>query len=268
MSLRREKKGSRKNPTPRLLRKLTQMKMKTKAIAIKQDNSVDSFITKAIEANAPVETMERLFDLQRKWQADQARAAFVQAKATFQGDCPVIKKTKKVLNRDGKTVRYMYAPIDSVIEQIKKPIAENGLSYAWDVIKEGENMKVTCTLTHVKGHSETSTFEIPIVASEFMTSPQSYATAQTYAKRYTLLNVLGIGTAEEDTDANDTGHEKDAKSTKSKIVFRLKALGKSTETKEEVEEAVKKLTSLDLKEENYGEIADRLQVLVAENANA
>lgn len=235
---------------------------------IEKPTQVDSFIEKAIAQNAPVETLERLFSLHKEVKAEQAREAFVKALAEFQSVCPVIKKTKKVLNKDGNTVRYMYAPMDSVIEQIKKPLAQNGLSYSWDVVRGDNHMKVTCKLTHVMGHSETSTFEIPIVDSQFMTSPQSYATAQTYAKRYTLLNVLGIGTADEDTDSNDTEKEKDAKNEKAKIIFRLRTLGEKTGTKQEVEEAVQRLAKLPLKEDNYEEIVNRLQVIIQERNEA
>ncbi len=92
-----------------------------------------------------------------------------------------------------------------------------------DVEHKDAHMKVTCKLTHFKGHSETSTFEIPISKDQYMTEPQKYASAQTYAKRYTFTNVLGITTADEDTDATDVGEEGDVKSEKSKIVFLRKS---------------------------------------------
>jgi len=242
-----------------------------KAIAKKENveiTSVDSFIQQAIESKASVETLERLFTLHKEVKAEQAKQAFVEALTKFQASCPVIEKKKKVLNKDGRTVRYIYAPIDSVVEQIKKPLSKNNLSYRWEVErKESEkisHMKVSCKLTHILGHSENSDFEIPIIDSQFMSQPQSYATAQSYAKRYTLLNVLGIATADEDTDATDTGKDKGPKDIKSQIVFNLKALNQKTETKEEIIQAVKKLTQLDLVEKNYQEIKNRLEIKVIE----
>lgn len=231
-------------------------------MVVKKDE-VAGFISQAIEKNLPVETMERLFTLHKEVKSEHAREEFVSALADFQAECPVIKKTKQVLNKDGKTVRYSYAPIDSVIEQIKKTLADNGFSYNWDSVREEKHIKVVCKLTHKAGHFETSTFDIPIVPSEYMSSPQSYATAQSYAKRYTLLNVLGIGTAEEDNDARDTDN-KGTKSKKAKIMFLLRGLGKKTETKGDVENAVKKLTDMPLSEENYEEIVGRLEAITAE----
>jgi len=97
-----------------------------------------------------------------------------------------------------------------------------------------------------------------------MTSPQSYATAQSYAKRYTLLNVLGIGTADEDTDATDSDNNAEPQSQKSKIILLLRKLGRKTETKEEIEKAIKEITSLPLKEENYDVIIERLEITINE----
>ncbi len=227
--------------------------------------SVESFISKAIEAKAPVETIEKFFALMEKVKANQAKEAYVSALARFQATCPIIQKTKKVLNKDGRTVRYVYAPIDSIVEQIRASLASNGLSYRWNVENQPTMVKATCTITHVMGHNETSSFEVPIDPESYMTAPQRYASASTFARRYSLCNALGISTGDEDTDATDVNKEKDAKSVKAKIVFLLRSLKEDTKTKESIESAVKKLAQLDLKEENYGEIVSRLSVLVEES---
>ena len=117
------------------------------------------------------------------------------------------------------------------------------------------------------GHSEESSFEIPVDKSGYMTAPQQYASALTFAKRYALINVLGISTSEEDTDATTVNKEKDAKSVKARIVFILRKLEYETETKSQVEHAVKKLTNLELTEKNYGEIVSRLEAILSERQN-
>lgn len=220
---------------------------------------ITQLIEKAITSNVPVETLERLFALQKEYKADRAREAFVQAKAKFQSEVPVIKNDKRVLNKDGRTVRYQYSSLGYIAEQIKKPLANNGLAYSWDVVHENNHMRVAAKLTHSLGYSETSTFEIPVSQDQYMTEPQKYASAQTYAKRYTLINVLGLATADEDTDAVDVGKEKDVKSEKAKIIFFLRAIGLPNNTKEEIEEAVRKVAKLELIEKNYPEIIKRLQ---------
>jgi hypothetical protein len=239
---------------------------KTKSLAVQpQESSVESFISQAIAANAPIETMERLFDLRAKVKAEMAKEAFVVALSDFQSQCPIIAKTKKVMNKDGRTVRYVYAPMDAIVEQIKKPLAANGLSYTFTVENTQELITATAKVTHKLGHSETSSFNIPVDKDGYMTIPQKVASALTFAKRYALCDALGISTGDEDTDATDVNKEPDAKSIKAKITLRLRTLGKPTETKEQVEQSVKHLTQLDLKEENYEEIAARLQAIIEES---
>lgn len=228
------------------------------------DYSVNALISQAIGANLDVEKMERLFALREKVKAEQAKEAYVSALSKFQGECPIIEKTKKVLNKDGRSVRYQYAPIDAIAEQIKKPLVGNGLSYRWDVENNAGLIKATAIITHELGHSESSSFEVPVDTEGYMTTPQKYASALTFAKRYSLCNALGISTGEEDTDATDVGKEGEAKSEKSKIVFLLRALGHQPKTQEEYKEVVKKATQLDLEEKNYGEIIARLTLLKSE----
>lgn len=230
-----------------------------------RDASVETFISQAIASNASVETLERLFDLRAKVKAEAAAEAFVEALGAFQQACPTIKKTKKVINKDGHSVRYQFAPLDAISAQIKTPMRVAGLSYSWDTKHEEGHMKVTCKITHILGHFETSTLEIPIDKEGFMTAPQKYASAQTFAKRYTLVNALGITTADEDDDSLSTPKESDAKSIKAKITLRLRTLGEKTGTRADVEAAVKKLTHLELVEKNYEEIAARLQAIIEEN---
>lgn len=226
--------------------------------------SVEMLISQAVEKGLPVETMERLFTLREKIKGEQAREAFVESMSSFQSVCPIIEKTKKVMNKDGQSVRYQFAPLDAIAKQIQKPLADNGLAYKWTVKNSEGLIAATCIVYHKLGHSEESSFEIPIDKEGFMTAPQKVASALTFAKRYSLINALGISTGDEDTDATDVGKEKEPVSDKAKIVFLLKSLKQKTSTKDEIIGAVKTLTQLDLEEKNYGEIVSRLEVLVKE----
>lgn len=226
-----------------------------------ESQSVETFISQAIAANVPVETMEKLFALRANVKAEAAKEAFVRAMGKFQNDCPVIQKKRKVLSKDG-SVRYQFAPLEDIVAQIKKAVMDNELSYSWDTEHTDKHMKVTCTITHVLGHSSSSSFEIPIDTEGYMTAPQKYASAQTFAKRYTLCNALGISTGDEDDDATTVGKEKGPKSEKSKILFLLRTLGLKHATKEDSEASVKKATGLELVDANLSEIVTRLEVTV------
>lgn len=187
-----------------------------KELEIKKELTPIEIIGQAVlSGNVPVETMEKLMALQERWEANKAKKEFDEALAGFQSECPTIKKTKIVKNKDG-TTRYAYAPLDSIIEQTKGLLAKHGLSYKFDTKVNGM-VEVTCRLTHKAGHSETSFFAVPVDKDAYMTAPQQFASALTFAKRYTFCDVVGIMTGDEDNDANKIGPETPPKETVSSI---------------------------------------------------
>ncbi len=135
-------------------------------------DSFGAMVQRAIDKGVPVETMERLLAMYEKLQARQAKAAFDAALASFQGECPTIAKTTKVLNKDGV-----------------------------DAGMEPGFIRATCRVTHQLGHSEASSFAVPIDRDAFMNPAQKVASALTFAKRYAFCNGFGILTGDEDDDS-------------------------------------------------------------------
>lgn len=173
----------------------------------KEVDSVQTFISQAIEKNLPVETMEKLFSLMERAKDAHAKSEYHYALSAFQAVCPVIEKTKVVNGKDGKE-RYRFAPIDSIVEQIKKPLGDNGLSYTFTTGNKEGFIVAIVKITHVLGYSESSEFEIPIDKEAYMSKQQQYAAALTYAKRYALCNALGISTGDEDNDGKGDSENK------------------------------------------------------------
>lgn len=237
----------------------------TRTLTKPQENGVDSFIQQAISSNLPIETMEKLLALRDSEKAKWAKEQYVRAISSFQGSCPVIEKSKIVKNKDN-SIRYKYAPLDSIVSQVKGLLKDNGLSYTINSgVKDGM-LNATVTITHIDGHGESSSFEIPIDKEGFMTAPQKYASAQTFAKRYAFCNALGILTGEEDTDATDVEvKEAGPVNQKAKIMFLLKELNYETADKSVIEETVKKITNLKLIDKNLDAIVERLEILVKES---
>lgn len=158
-------------------------------------------ITQAIEHNVPVETMERLLAMRRELMEENARAAFERALCRFQAQSPIITKSKSVMNRDGKTVRYRYAPLEDIVAQTKALLAENGFSYTIRVKQQNNTVTSTCVAMHEHGHTEESSMTVPVDPEGYMTAPQKVAAAITFAKRYAFCNVFGILTGDDDDDA-------------------------------------------------------------------
>lgn len=165
----------------------------------------ETLIAKAIDNNVPVETMERLLAMRRDLKAEWAKEQFDKALSAFQGECPVIGKNKLVdfsSKRTGGNTRYKYAPLDSIISQVKSLLTKYGFSYTFDTQVENMHTINLCKVTHKDGHSETGKFEVPIDQGAFMNEQQKFGSANTFGKRYAFLNAFGILTGDEDDDSN------------------------------------------------------------------
>lgn len=179
-------------------------KKQSKALVVRQNTTPEMLIMEGVKKGISVDTMERLLVIRREVKAEQGKEAFNLALSSFQSECPIIKKLKVVKNKDGSR-RYAYAPLDSIVEQVRPFLMKNRLSFTIDSVVEDKWVKATCKITHELGHSETSTFQVPIAADAYMTEPQKFASALTFAKRYAFVNALGILTGDEDIDAVDAG---------------------------------------------------------------
>lgn len=175
----------------------------------------EALISQAIAAGASIDTLERVMALRKDVLAEKAKQAFNEAMAAFQEECPVIKKTKGVKTKAGAEA-YKYAPIDSIITQVKACVKKHGFSYRTSMQLLTGNVKVVCRVVHMLGHEETSEMEVPLSdGTQIMSKTQVVAAASTFAKRYAFLNAFGIMTGDDDDDtaserADAPGREKPA----------------------------------------------------------
>ncbi len=166
----------------------------------------ESLISKAIQKNVPIETMERLLAMRRELKEEWAREEYFKALSIFQQACPPIPKKKEVYDKFD-VLRYRYAPLDVIIETIKDSAEENGFSHTVQARQEKDSVTAICTIHHKAGHSESSEFTIPIDFKAYMNVAQKVASALTYAKRYAFNNAFGIMTTDEDDDAKSLDDE-------------------------------------------------------------
>lgn len=87
-----------------------------------------------------------------------------------------------------------YADLASIIEAIRKPLSDNGLSFAQFPAGDGG---LTSILMHTSGEWIEETYIMKPVDAK----PQTAGSAITYMRRYALGAMLGIAT-EEDDDGN------------------------------------------------------------------
>jgi len=159
-----------------------------------------TLIEAAISQNADIDRLEKLWELQQRYEASEARKAYNTAMAAFRAECPKIEKNKRVAfaTQRGNT-QYRHATLDHAIEVIQPILAKHGLSYSWRTEQKGSLITVTCIVTHIAGHSEsTSMFGEPDTSGT-KNSIQAVGSTVTYLQRYTLFSILGLA-AGDDTD--------------------------------------------------------------------
>lgn len=116
-----------------------------------------------------------------------------------QADFGTVKRDKKVTvkTKTGGSYSFAYAPLESILEAVRKPLADNGLV----VVQMLDDGGLTTLLLHESGERLGGTVGLP--ATDDI---QGFGSAITYLRRYAIQALLGIA-AEEDDDGNRaSGH--------------------------------------------------------------
>lgn len=156
----------------------------------------------AVENNADLDRLEKLMQLQERWEANEARKAFVTAMAAFKREPVEIYKRKQVgyKTREGDFVGYKHAELSDVTAAIAPAMAKHGLSFDWDIHQTSGLITVDCVVTHVMGHSRMVTMSGAPDNSGKKNAIQQAASTITYLQRYTLLAATGMSTKDDDDD--------------------------------------------------------------------
>lgn len=117
-------------------------------------------------------------------------AALAKAQAAY----PPIPRDREVevQTRTGGKYKFKYAPLDTILNAVRKPLSDNGLAITQ--LLDGGHL--TTVLFHETGAYLSASMPLPNGDG----SPQSLGSAITYLRRYSLQAMLGIA-AEEDDDA-------------------------------------------------------------------
>jgi len=117
-------------------------------------------------------------------------AALAAAQAAF----PSIPREKEVTvqTKTGGSYKFKYAPLDSILNAVRKPLSENGLAIA-QLLDDGD---LVTMLMHKDGGRIAGRVTLPNADGV-----QALGSAITYLGRYSIQAILGIAT-EEDDDGN------------------------------------------------------------------
>ena len=100
-----------------------------------------------------------------------------------------------------------YADLGSVIDALKTPFADNGLSFSQFPLSHDGEAGVETILMHSSGEWMISTLLLPIKKKD----PQGVGDAVTYARRYALQSIAGIPAEDDDGNSNINNQSKPSK---------------------------------------------------------
>jgi hypothetical protein len=176
---------------------------KPTAIAAQAQSTTPSMLLQlAMEQGADLDRLERLMDMQIRWEERQARNAFVAAMAAFKNEPMTIYKDRHVnyANKNGDITDYMHASLGGVVAVVVPALARHGLSHRWETQQGSAGITVTCAITHSLGHSESISLSSPPDQSGGKNSIQAIGSTVSYLQRYTLLAITGLATSDMDDD--------------------------------------------------------------------
>ena len=154
----------------------------------------------AVSQNADLDKLEKLMELQERFENREAKKAFTKAVSGFRATCPMIGKTRSGHNNK-------YAGLAETLETIKPLLHKSGLSHSWKTSQVENITTVTCILAHIDGHSESTSLSAPSDMTGSKNAIQAIGSTVSYLERYTLFAILGISSKELDDDGTAAGTE-------------------------------------------------------------
>ena len=153
----------------------------------------------ALEKNVDLEKIEKMIQLQKEWDAIQAEKAFTIAMTEFKCEAPVI-------TRDKENAQYnsYYTSIGNLVNSCLPKMSECGLSHKWSV-EQGEQITVTCIVTHKDGHSEPTSMSGPPDGSGSKNPIQQIKSTVTYLKAATFESAMGLASSDANLDDDGAG---------------------------------------------------------------
>ena len=177
-----------------------------------RDVSPASLIALAIDKGSDIDKLERLFDLEQRYNADKAKMAYAAAMAALQSELDPVKRDKE----NGQTSS-MYASLEAVIKQLQPLKAKHGFSVSFNT-EDGPESSISgvASLMHIGGHSETFRLRLPLDAvgikgNRNKTEIHATSSAVSYLRRYLEAMIFNVVFTDEDDDGQDAGiHEIEA----------------------------------------------------------
>src|SRR5437868_1515589 len=98
-----------------------------------------------------------------------------------------------------------YISLGKLVNTLAPLLAKHGLSASWEPDQsKGNDITVTCVLTHIDGHSTRASITVPRDVDDRKNSLQAIKSSMTYARSMTYEAVCGLAATE--ASAGDDGN--------------------------------------------------------------
>lgn len=167
-------------------------------------NPLQQMAMELISKGGDLTQLDKLLDLQFRWDQDQARKAYADSMATAQAEMPAVFK-----DRYNTQTKSWYATLDSINSRIMPVYTKHGFSLSFDTEDSPleKCIRIVCRVLHYKGHAETFRYDQPIddvgiAGSVNKTQVHARGSAMTYGRRYLTLMIFNLTASDEDDDGN------------------------------------------------------------------
>ena len=153
------------------------------------------------QGGGDLDRLERLWEMQTKYEAHQARKQFSEAMAKFRGLVPVLKKDKHVYfeaRNGGAKTDYWHTSYGYMVETVNPLLSQCDLTFKHIVEQNETGVRVECVVSHSAGHSESVVMLGPLDGTGNKNAIQQMKSTVTYLKRGTLEAALGLASEDDD----------------------------------------------------------------------
>jgi hypothetical protein len=240
----------------------------TKEIQVRNPNDL---LAMALSQNVDLDKLERLMVLQERWEKNEAKKAYTEAMAAFKANVPEIIKDATVdfvSKKTGERTKYDHPTLHNAVKTITKELSKHGLSHSWRLGQNEKMITITCVITHIMGHSESTALSGPPDQSGKKNPIQAISSTVSYLERYTLFAITGLAAKGMDDDGRggrDSHGEMITEDDKQNIeLFRKAADLSDEEFKKRLKKGFNVESIDDLTTVQAKKVIKRLQVTISE----
>ena len=189
-----------------------------------RQDSPNAVIMMAMQKGYDVTLIEKMMALQERYEANEARKAYHEAKAAFNENPPEVLKDKENSQFTRGDKKAMYVSLGNLLKTVNPALGKHGLSVSFEISQTDKLVTVSCRLSHRMGHSEVVTLSAPPDTSggNAKNPIQQIKSTVTYLRAATFEAVTGLAATDE-ANLDDDGNGSDDKEPSKFEQWKIKA---------------------------------------------